>query len=619
MEAQKIRNFSIIAHIDHGKSTLSDRLLEKTGVMDQRKKKDQALDSLEIERERGITVKSALVTLPYRDQQGNDYLLNLIDTPGHVDFSYEVSRSLAACEGAILVVDATQGIEAQTISNFYKAFEENLVVLPVINKVDLPAAQVDKVSDEIEQEFSLDKKDIVPISAKTGLGIDALLDKIIEFFPPPKLSNDPSKLNTPNPAPTPAHTPAVHKLQALIFDSFFDIFRGVIILVRVFSGTLKVGDEVKFFHDDKVYEVEEVGIYRLEREKKHQLSFGEVGYVILGIKEINTVNIGDTLTHKAEPCDLALKGYQEIKPMVYAGVYPLSTEDFNDLQKNLNKLKLNDASLSFEKESSNALGFGFRCGFLGVLHMEIFQERLLQEFNTAIILTVPSVKYKIYYNKKPDVAHYIDNPDKFPEPTTISRMEEPFIKANIIVPEQYFGNVMKLIQENRGQQKNLNYLSGGRLEAIFELPLAEVVFDFYDKLKSITKGYASFDYEVIDYREADIVKVSVLINKEAVDALSFIVHRDKARARAKTVLEKLKEEIPRHMFSIPLQAAIGNTIIARETISAFRKDVTAKCYGGDISRKRKLLEKQRQGKKKMKSFGNVDIPQKAFINVLKNN
>ncbi len=601
---KQIRNFSIIAHIDHGKSTLSDRLLEKTGLMNERTKKDQALDNLAIERERGITVKSALVSLNYQTKDGNAHLLNLIDTPGHVDFSYEVSRSLAACEGAILIVDATQGIEAQTIANFYKALEEDLTILPVINKIDLPAADVEKVSDDIEKEFGLDKKDIIAISAKSGIGIDTLLEKIITYFPSP-LKAEKAIANS--------------NLQALIFDSFFDVFRGVIVLVRIFSGELKVGDKVKFFYGQEIFEVEEVGLYQLSREKKKELTLGEVGYVILGIKELSKVKIGDTLTHQAKPCREALPGYQEIKPMVFAGAYPLNSEDFNDLQKNIEKLKLNDSSLKFEKESSSALGFGFRCGFLGILHMEIFQERLSQEFNTSIILTVPSVRYKLYLNNQKDKATIIDNPDKFPDPSNIFQAEEPFIRASIISPDKYLGNIMKLIQNKRGIQKNLNYLSSNRIEGIFEIPLGEVVFDFYDKLKSLTKGYASLDYELIDYRPADIVKVSILINKENVDALSFIAHRDKARERSQVVLEKLKGEIHRHMFSIPLQAAIGSNIIARETISAVRKDVTAKCYGGDISRKRKLLEKQKEGKKKMRAFGSVEIPQKAFINVLKNN
>ncbi len=602
MTHNRIRNFSIIAHIDHGKSTISDRLLEKTGLMNNRNKKEQALDSLAIERERGITVKSALVSLNYRAQNGNDYLLNLIDTPGHVDFSYEVSRSLAACEGAILVVDATQGIEAQTIANFYKALEEDLTILPVVNKIDLPAADVPRVSQEITKEFGLDAEDVMAISAKSGIGIDELLEKIVHHIPAPKINEE----NSPQ-----------QNLKALIFDSFFDTFRGVIILVRIFSGKISVGDKVKFFHEQETFVVEELGFLEMEKNQKTTLNFGEVGYVILGIKQLAKVKIGDTLTSSPAPCLQPLQGYQEIKPMVFAGVYPVNTENFNDLKSSLEKLKLNDSSLQFEKENSSALGFGFRCGFLGVLHMEIFQERLSNEFNTSIILTVPSVKYKIYLNHNPQKAIFIDNPDKFPRLNDVFKMEEPFIKANIILPDTYLGNVMKLVQEKRGMQKNLNYLSTNRVELHFEIPLAEIVFDFYDKLKSVTKGYASLDYEIIDYRSADIVKVDILVNKEVVDALSFISHKTKARERSKVVLDKLKDEIPKHMFAIALQAAVGSTIIARETISALRKDVTAKCYGGDISRKRKLLEKQKEGKKKMRSFGKVEIPQQAFISFLK--
>ena len=604
MTHKYIRNFSIIAHIDHGKSTLSDRLLEKTGLMNDRNKKEQALDSLAIERERGITVKSALVSLNYQAKNKNNYLLNLIDTPGHVDFSYEVSRSLAACEGAILVVDATQGIEAQTIANYYKALEEDLTILPVINKIDLPAAAPQKVSEEITKEFGLNQKDIIPISAKSGIGVDKLLEKIVQHIPSPKITDE----NSPE-----------KNLKALVFDSFFDAFRGVIVLVRIFSGEITVGDKVKFFYEQEIFEVEELGFLEMQKNKKTTLTFGEVGYVILGIKQLAKVRIGDTLTNGEKPCLAPLQGYQEIKPMVFAGVYPLNAENFNDLKNNLEKLKLNDSSLQFEKENSSALGFGFRCGFLGVLHMEIFQERLSQEFNTLIILTVPSVKYKIYLNSDVGKAIFIDNPDKFPPVTHIFKIEEPFIKASIILPDAYLGNVMKLVQEKRGMQKNLNYLSPKRVELNFEIPLAEIVFDFYHKLKSVTKGYASLDYELIDYRPADIVKVDILVNKEKVDALSFISHKTKARERAQVVLSKLKNEISRHMFAIPLQAAIESNIIARETISALRKDVTAKCYGGDISRKRKLLEKQKEGKKKMRSFGKVEIPNQAFISFLKKN
>ena len=595
-----IRNFSIVAHIDHGKSTLSDRILEFTKTVEKRNMSAQVLDSLEIEKEKGITVKSAAVTVKYLAKDGIEYIFNLIDTPGHVDFSYEVSRSLAACEGAILIVDATQGIEAQTIANFYLAFEADLTILPVINKIDLPAADTDMVSKQIEKEFALDQCDIVLASAKEGIGIEDLLEKIITVIPPPTGNS-----NSP--------------LKALLFDAYFDKFRGAIIHLKVVEGTLKEQEKVKFYFSKNTYQVEELGIIGVDkanRQKKKELIAGEVGYVILGIKSVSQVKIGDTLTHEKNSCQEALSGYKEVKPMVFAGIFPTVSEDYNDLRNVMEKLQLNDSSLQYEKDSSLALGFGFRCGFLGLLHMEIVQERLIREFNMSVIVTAPSVRYHI--EKTDGTKIMIDNPADFPSPNDIALTKEPYIKATIITPVQFLGNIMGLIQEKRGIQKRLNHIDEKRIEGIFELPLSEIIFDFYDKLKSLTKGYASFDYEIIDYRDTIVSKVQILVNKEPVDAFSFLCFQDSSRERSKVILEKLKNEIPRHMFAIALQAAIGNNIIARENISALRKDVTSKCYGGDISRKRKLLEKQKEGKKKMKSIGNIDIPQKAFINILKN-
>ena len=600
-DSKYIRNFCIIAHIDHGKSTLSDRILEFTQTIDKRSLNEQVLDSLDIERERGITVKSATVTIKYKAKDGQEYLLNLIDTPGHVDFSYEVSRSLAACEGAILIVDASQGIEAQTIANFYLAFESDLTILPVINKIDLPAAEPELVSEQIEKEFALDKADVVKASAKAGIGIEDVLENVIRVIPPPA-----GKLNTP--------------LKALIFDAYFDQFRGGVIYLRVYDGEIKENDHVLLHFSNLKYHVEElgeIGVGKNRRQKKNSLSAGVVGYLILGIKSVSDIKIGDTITHVDNPCKEPLPGYKEIQPMVFAGIFPTSTDDYTDLRSAMEKLKLNDGALSYEKDNSEALGFGFRCGFLGLLHMEIIQERLIREFDMSVILTAPSVQYYVT-TKKSTEPEIIDNPSKLPDLTIIETVEEPYIKATIISPASFLGNIMNLIQDKRGIQKNIRYLDEKRIEGTFELPLGEIVFDFYDKLKSLTKGYASFEYEVIDYRPTKVAKVEILVSKEPVDAFSFLCHHDKARDRAKTILEKLREEIPKHMFTIPLQAAIGSTIIARETISAMRKDVTAKCYGGDISRKRKLLEKQKEGKKRMKSIGNVEIPQKAFLNILKN-
>ncbi|KAJ8313151.1 hypothetical protein KUTeg_009297 [Tegillarca granosa] len=597
---QHIRNFCIIAHIDHGKSTLSDRIIEKTRTVEQRKMKEQFLDSMDIERERGITIKSASVRINYQAKNGTKYIFNLIDTPGHVDFNYEVSRSLAACEGALLVIDATQGMRAQTLANFFLAMENNLSILPVINKIDLPAADIPMVTKQIVNELGLEEESIVPISAKSGIGVDDLLEKIIDFIPIPSRKE-----------------PQEEKLQALIFDSFYDNFRGVVLCIRVFSGSISERERVKLFFSGKEYITEEVGHLKIERVKCHQLTEGEVGYVMLGIRSINEVRVGDTITSAQSPCAKPLPGYREVKPMVFSGVFPIDSNQYEDLQVAVDKLKLNDSSLYYEKDNSGALGFGYRCGFLGLLHMEVFQERIEREFNVPVLLTSPSVRYRVYLKKDPENYIVVDNPSKLPDPSNIIKIEEPYMSVNIITPNTYLGNVMQLVQDRRGVQKNLRYLDQVQVECTFEIPLGEVVFDFYDKLKSLSKGYASMDYDLADYRSNDIVKVEILVNKEPVDALSFMVHREHAVHRSRSILEKLKDEIPRHMFQIPLQAAIGSNIIARQTISAIRKDVTAKCYGGDISRKRKLLEKQKEGKKKMKSFGSVSIPQTAFINILK--
>ncbi len=593
---KNIRNFSIIAHIDHGKSTLSDRLIQMTHVVLDRDFKDQILDNMDIERERGITIKSQTICLPYIAENNQIYSLNLIDTPGHVDFSYEVSRALASCEGALLLVDASQGVEAQTLANLYLALEHDLEIIPVINKIDLPSADVDRVKAQIKEDLGLDPQTVLLTSAKEGIGIDDVLEAIVNYLPPP--SGDPE-------AP----------FKALIFDSHYDSFRGTIIHIRVFQGRVKPKNIIKFMSNNVVYKVEEVGIFQIGRIPREELSAGQVGYIIAGIKTVSDTRCGDTITLKDRPCKTPLPGFKEAKPVVFSSIYPVASDGYEDLAVGLEKLKLNDASLIYEKDTSVALGFGFRCGFLGLLHLEVVQERLEREYNLSLILTAPSVQYKLIMNDGSTMI--IDNPALYPDPTTIERTNEPFIRAAIIVPDRYMGVVMKLCLDHRGVNKNYQYLTDRRLEMIFELPLAEVIYDFYDKLKSVTQGYGSFDYDVIDFRETDLVKTDILINGERVDALSQLVHRDKAFERARSVCERLRDEIPRQMFKIAIQGAIGGNIIARKTISPFRKDVTAKCYGGDVSRKRKLLEKQKKGKKRMKMVGQVMIPQSAFLSVLK--
>ncbi|MFA9497445.1 MAG: translation elongation factor 4 [Deltaproteobacteria bacterium] len=593
---KNIRNFSIIAHIDHGKSTLSDRLIQMTHVVLDRDFKDQILDNMDIERERGITIKSQTICLPYKAENNQTYSLNLIDTPGHVDFSYEVSRALASCEGALLLVDASQGVEAQTLANLYLALEHDLEIIPVINKIDLPSADIDRAKAQIKEDLGLDPETAILTSAKEGIGIDDVLEAIVNYLPPP--SGDPE-------AP----------LKALIFDSHYDAFRGTIVHIRVFQGRVKPKDIIKFMSNNVAYKVEEVGIFQIGRIPRQEISAGQVGYIIAGIKTVSDTRCGDTITLKDRPCKTSMPGFKEAKPVVFSSIYPVASDGYEELAAGLEKLKLNDASLIYEKDTSVALGFGFRCGFLGLLHLEVVQERLEREYNLSLILTAPSVQYKLIMNDGSTMI--IDNPALYPDPTTIERTKEPFIRASIIVPDRYMGAVMKLCLDNRGINKNYQYLTDRRLEMIFELPLAEVVYDFYDKLKSVTQGYGSFDYDVIDFRETDLVKTDILINGERVDALSQLVHRDRADDRARSVCERLRDEIPRQMFKIAIQGAIGGNIIARKTISPFRKDVTAKCYGGDVSRKRKLLEKQKKGKKRMKMVGQVMIPQSAFLSVLK--
>ena len=593
---QNIRNFSIIAHIDHGKSTLSDRLIQVTDIVSEREFQDQILDTMDIERERGITIKSQTVCLPYTAQDGKLYSLNLIDTPGHVDFTYEVSRSLASCEGALLVIDASQGVEAQTLANLYLAMEHDLEILPVINKIDLPSADIDRVKMQIQDDLGLDPADAILVSAKKGIGIENVLESVVKKLPPP--SGDPAK-----------------PLKALIFDSHYDSYRGTVVHFRVFQGRISKGDVISFMSNNAVYKVEEVGIFQLDMIKQKQLSAGQVGYMIAAIKTVSDTRCGDTITLKNEPCDAPMPGLKEAKPVVFSSIYPVASDGYEDLAIALEKLKLNDAALIYEKDTSVALGFGFRCGFLGLLHLEVVQERLEREYGLSLILTAPSVRYKLLMSDGTETT--IDNPALYPDPTLIELTKEPFIRAAIIVPDRYMGAVMKLCLERRGINKNYQYLTSDRLEMIFEIPLAEVIYDFYDRLKSITQGYGSFDYDIIDFRHTDLVKMDILINGERVDALSQLVHRDNAVARARTACEKLRDEIPRQMFKIAIQGAIGGNIIARKTVSAFRKDVTAKCYGGDISRKRKLLEKQKKGKKRMKMVGQVMIPQSAFLAVLK--
>ncbi|MDR2087667.1 MAG: translation elongation factor 4 [Dysgonamonadaceae bacterium] len=590
-----IRNFCIIAHIDHGKSTLADRLLEYTQTVEGKAMQAQVLDDMELERERGITIKSHAIQMKYRYRE-KEYILNLIDTPGHVDFSYEVSRSIAACEGALLIVDAAQGIQAQTISNLYMALENDLEIIPVLNKVDLPSAMPEEVEDQIVELLGCNRNDIFRASGKTGEGVYALLDAIIERIPAPK--GDPE-------AP----------LQALIFDSVFNPFRGIIAYFKIVNGSIRKGDWVKFVATAKEYEADEVGILKLEMSPRDEVTCGDVGYIISGIKASKEVKVGDTITHVKRPCDRAIEGFEEVKPMVFAGLYPIDSEDFENLRSSLEKLQLNDASLTFQPESSVALGFGFRCGFLGLLHMEIIQERLDREFNMDVITTVPNVSYKVY--DKQGGCKEVHNPAGLPDPTLIDHIEEPFIRASVITGMSYIGAIMTLCLGKRGVLVKQDYISGDRVEIIYDLPLGEIVIDFYDKLKSISKGYASFDYHMHDYRPSKLVKLDILLNGEQVDALSTLTHVDNAAGFGRKMCEKLKELIPRQQFDVAVQAAIGAKIIARETIKAVRKDVTAKCYGGDITRKRKLLEKQKEGKKRMKQVGNVEVPQKAFLAVLK--
>ena len=596
LDQKNKRNFSIIAHIDHGKSTIADRLLEMTGTVTQREMVDQLLDSMDLEREKGITIKAQAVTLNYKAKDGETYESNLIDTPGHVDFIYEVSRSLAACDGALLVVDAAQGIEAQTLANVYLALENDLEILPVINKIDLPSADPDKVKLEIEDVIGLPADDAVLVSGKTGFGIEDLLEAIIKFIPAPK-----GKVDNP--------------LKALIFDSHYDDFRGVITYIRIIEGKISKGDKIKIMSTDKEFDVLEVGVFSPKMKEVKELSAGSVGYIITGIKSIKDTQVGDTITHVKNPTSTALEGYRPALSMVFAGVYPVSTDDYEDLREALEKLQLNDASLSYTPETSLALGFGFRCGFLGLLHMEIVVERLRREFNIDLISTAPSVQYHV--TPEQGEMTVIDNPAEFPEGKKY--IEEPYVKGTIIVPKDFVGNVMELCQEKRGTFINMNYLDDTRTMISYDLPLAEIVIDFYDKLKSRTKGYASFEYEMIGYKESDLVKVDILVSGNPVDAFSFIAHKDNAYYRGRAIVEKLKEVIPRQQFEIPLQAALGTKIIARETIKALRKNVLAKCYGGDITRKKKLLEKQKEGKKRMKAIGNVEIPQEAFLSVLKLN
>ncbi|MBP6467468.1 MAG: translation elongation factor 4 [Fusobacteriaceae bacterium] len=596
METKFKRNFSIIAHIDHGKSTIADRLMQETGTVADRDMQNQLLDSMDLEREKGITIKAQAVTLYYTAKDGITYELNLIDTPGHVDFIYEVSRSLSACEGALLVVDAAQGVEAQTLANVYLALGGNLEIVPVINKIDLPAADVDKVKHEIEEIIGLPADDAVLTSAKAGIGITDLLEAIVHRIPAPKVSND-------------------KPLQALIFDSKFDDFRGVITYVRVFDGTIKKGDKIKIWSTGKEFQVLECGIFNPKLKPTGELSAGSVGYIISGVKSIADTKVGDTVTLAENPCVEPLDGFRDSQSMVFAGLYPLSTDDYQDLRDSLEKLQLNDASLTFIPETSLALGFGFRCGFLGLLHMEIIVERLRREYNIDLISTMPSVEYRVHMENGDILT--IDNPVEFPDAGRRRSVEEPFIKGSIITPKDYVGAVMELCQEKRGIYIDMQYVDETRSMLIYELPLADIVLDFYDKLKSRTKGYASFEYEMIGYKESKLVKVDILVSGDAVDAFSFIAHQDNAYYRGRAITEKLKEIIPKQQFEIPIQAALGSKIIARETIRAFRKDVIAKCYGGDISRKKKLLNKQKEGKKRMKQIGNVEIPQEAFISVLK--
>jgi len=596
-EKELIRNFCIIAHIDHGKSTLADRFIEKAHLVDQRKMQNQMLDNMDIERERGITIKSQAITLPYTASDGKTYTLNLVDTPGHVDFSYEVSRAISSCEGAILVIDATQGVQAQTLSNMYMAIEHDLEILPVINKIDMPAADVESVRRQIDKDLGLDGDEALAVSAKMGIGIDELFEAIVKRFPAPKGSPE-------------------EPLQALIFDSHYDAYRGAIVHVRVINGRMRKGMKVRFMASGAVHDVEEVSLFKIDQScATDMLSAGEVGYCVAGIKTVRDVKVGDTITEEERPAAAPLAGFKEIKPVVFSSIYPMDTAEYDDLKESLEKLMLNDASLVCEKDSSLALGFGFRCGFLGLLHLEIIQERLEREFGQAIIMTAPSVRYKIELQN--GATEFIDNPSQYPDPSRIESAEEPYIKAQIITPTAYIGNLTTLCLGKRGVQKSFTYLDEKRVELVFEMPLAEVLFDFYDKLKSTSRGYASFDYEVTEYRSTDLVKLDFLINSDPVDALSMMVFRQGAYDRARKVCERLQKNIPRQQYKVAIQGAIGGQIIARETVNPVRKDVLAKCYGGDISRKRKLLEKQKEGKKRMKMVGNIELGQDAFLAVLR--
>ena len=597
MDMKFKRNFCIVAHIDHGKSTLSDRLIQKSNIIDERKMKNQILDNMDIERERGITIKSQAVTIPYHAKDGNDYELNFVDTPGHVDFSYEVSRAIASCEGALLLIDASQGVESQTVSNMYMALEQDLTIVPVINKIDLPSADIPAVREQITNELGLDDSQTQIVSAKTGEGVDGLLEAVVNYFPAPQGDVD---------------APA----QALIFDCHYDPYRGVVVHVRVKNGRIKTGGIIRMMSSGIDYKVEQIGIFKIDYEPTGCLEAGDVGYIIAGIKTVSDVRVGDTITNADNPAAEPLAGFKEVKPVVYSSIYPMDSNDYEELKSSLEKLKLNDASLVYEKDNSIALGNGFRCGFLGLLHLEIIQERLERDYDQAIIFTAPSVRYRVHLTDGSET--FVDNPAEYPQ-GRIQSAEEPYIKASIITPATYLGSLMELCKMKRGEQTNMTYLDEKRVELTYEMPLAEVLFDFYDKLKSFSRGYASFDYEVIGYRPTQLVKVDILLNSKPVDALSFLSFKDNATDRARKVCERLKDEISRQQFKVAIQGAIGGQIIARETVSAVRKDVLAKCYGGDITRKRKLLEKQKEGKKRMKMFGDVELPQSAFLAVLKDN